>query len=107
MLTCIDGYWSEAEVATNSTVEAYRSIWERQQPTLRRLGGQYGKAVPRKAPVASSVLSMRWSQFLGRVKEDPYHGYDQRCELLGTIAAAFAKHADFASMPRDGAGSEA
>jgi hypothetical protein len=90
--------WSIATVATPSTVQAYRSVWERQQPVLRRLGGHYGRTKPRKAPVESSVMSMSWSDFVSAVRSDRYHGFKERCDLLSLVRSAFAKHRAFASM---------
>lgn len=94
----IQRYWSMAKVATPSTLQAYQSIWERQQPALRRLAGQYGQSRPRKAPVESSVMSMSWAQFVAAVKADRYHGFKERCALLNLVQASFARNATFGSM---------
>lgn len=99
ILKTISDYWSQAVALEPSAVLAYRSIWERQQPALRRLSGQYGASKPRKAPSESSVMTMTWSQFYEMVKADPNHGFKNRCDLLRLIAKGFANYTVFAEMP--------
>jgi HKD family nuclease len=97
----IDSYWSEATQVNKSDALAYREVWQRQQPALRRLSGQYGKSKTRKSPVSSSVMSMSWKQFLTAVKQDEHHGFHERCELLQMIRSEFDQHNNFASMKKE------
>jgi HKD family nuclease len=98
LLEVIDGYWTQATAITKEESQSYRTIWERQQPALRRLSGQYGKSSARKPPSASSVMSMPWSKFLAAVWKDPHHGFKERCQFLQRVRTAFLEHSDFHSM---------
>lgn len=94
----IDRYWLDAVPMDKTKALKYRASWQRRQPALGRLSGQYGKSKVSKSPSDSSVMSMSWKQFLSGVKKDQYHSFDERCKLLQLIQNAFAQHADFSSM---------
>lgn len=98
LLTFVKSCWSEAKTITKSDAEAYRAIWMIKQPKLKNLSGQYGFTISQKSPIGSSVMSMVWHQFLGEVKNDAEHGYEERCELLRVARAAFEEHGSLASM---------
>lgn len=98
LLGVIDDYWARATAVTKEESQSYRAIWERQQAALRRLSGQYGKSSARKAPTASSVMSMTWDTFLATVRKDSYHGFEERCQLLQAVRTAFLNQSDFHSM---------
>ena len=85
IVSLIDRYWQMAKPVNKSEAAAYREVWERKQPALRRLTG-------------SSVMSMTWDHYFDEVKTDPYHGFEKRCELLATVRKAFEKYRTFASM---------
>lgn len=99
IVSLIDRYWEMAKPIKKSEAAAYREVWNRKQPTLRRLIGQYGSSNTEKLLTASSVMSMAWDKYFNAVKTDQHHGFEKRCELLATVAGAFAKHRTFASMP--------
>ncbi len=98
IIVLIDRYWRMAKPIEKSEVAAYREVWDREQPALRRLIGQYGSSSTAKPPTASSVMSMSWNQYVDAVKADPYHGFKNRCKLLEVARRAFAGHATFALM---------
>jgi len=99
MVSLIDRYWEIAEPIRTREAAAYREVWNRKQPALRRLTGQYGSNDARKPLTDSSVMSMAWGQYFKMVKADPHHGFEKRCELLATVSRAFAENQTFASMP--------
>lgn len=98
----VDTYWPLAVPATRASALAYRTLWLRKQPVLRRLSGEYGKTKTRKLPTDSSVMSMSWEQFLAAVKaaveKGRFFDSDERCGLLRLVRIEFLKHANFASM---------
>jgi hypothetical protein len=98
LVSLIDEYWSTAKTINESEAAAYREVWARKQPAIRRVTGQYGSSRPRKPPTSSSVMSMSWQQYFAAVRADPYHGYENRCDLLARVSQAFAQHSHFASM---------
>lgn len=98
IVSLIDRYWQMAKPIKGNEAAAYREVWNRKQPTLRRLTGQYGSSSTAKPLTASSVMSMAWDRYFNTVKADPHHGFEKRCELLETVRRAFAEHPTFASM---------
>lgn len=98
VISLIDNYWSMAKSLKKSEAAAYREVWKRKQPALRRLTGQYGSSKSTKPPTASSVMSMSWKQYFMAVKADSYHGFENRCDLLALVREAFFQHSTFASM---------
>lgn len=99
IVSLIDRYWEMAKPIKKSEATAYREVWNRKQPALRRLTGQYGSSNTEKPLTASSVMSMAWDKYFNAVKVDRHHGFEKRCELLATVARAFAEYRTFASMP--------
>jgi len=99
IVSLIDRYWGIAKPIKKSEAAAYREVWNRKQPALRRLTGQYGASNTEKPLTASSVMSMAWDKYFIAVKADRHHGFEKRCELLATVARAFAMHRTFAQMP--------
>lgn len=95
----IDRYWQMASSIERREAAAYREIWNRKQPAIRRLTGQYGSSNTTKPLTASSIMSMTWNRYFNAVRADPHHGFEERCELLATVADAFKMHRAFASMP--------
>lgn len=96
--TLIDGYWQVARAIEKKEVAAYREVWNRKQPALRRLAGLYGSSRPTKPPTSSTVMSMAWDRYFATIKADPYHGFEERCALLAIVRSAFSEHAAFALM---------
>jgi len=99
IVSLIDRYWEMAKPIKKSEATAYREVWNRKQPALRRLTGQYGSSNTEKPLTASSVMSMAWDKYFNAVKVDRHHGFEKRCELLATVARAFAEYRTFALMP--------
>lgn len=93
----IADYWEQGEVVTICESQRYRGLWKSQQRSLRRISGQYGSAGKGKAPV-HTVMSMPWDVFFEKVKSDPHHGFEQRCELLDLIRKEFSLHLLFSDM---------
>lgn len=51
-----------------------------------------------KHPLDSDVMAMSWKAFKGRVKQDPYHGYKERIQLLTKVRGLFKEQPDFGKM---------
>ena len=94
----INSYWNEACSVSTATALSYRALWEKQQPALRRLSGQYGQTSKSKAPADSSVMAMSWTQFLAYVQNDEHHGFRERYELLNLVHNAFQITPHFQEM---------
>lgn len=98
VLALIESYWSVAKVMDGQTAGAYRRSWNHRQPVLRKLGGVYGPSKPKKPPVASSVLTMSWSDFKSAVEREGMDRVNQRCDLLDKVRSEFTKHSEFQTM---------
>lgn len=98
IVSLIDRYWQMAKPIKKSEAAAYREVWNRKQPALRRLTGQYGSSGIAKPLTASSVMSMAWDRYFNKVRADPHHGCEKRCELLATVRRGFSEHRTFALM---------
>ncbi len=94
----IDTYWGEAHTINQSEALSYRSLWLKQQPSLRRLSGQYGKNTKAKAPVDSAVMAMSWTQFFASVQLDNHHNFEERCDFLRGVHNAFETTDHFHQM---------
>lgn len=100
IIALIDGYFSGARTVGAGDAAAYRALWQKQQPVLRRLSGQYGKDAKNKPPVDSNVMAMTWERFVAAVRNDPYHGFENRCDLLKLVRDAFGRVGQFQLMDR-------
>lgn len=95
----IEEYWKNyGEMATAESEKKYRKMWEIIQPALRRISGTYSKGGKSKSPLQTEIMSMTWDLFYERVKDDPHHGFVERCDLLDTIRTEFKKHDSYKDM---------
>lgn len=94
----IADYWEQGEIVTNREAIRYRGLWKSQQNSLRRVSGQYGSSGKSKAPVHTEIMSMSWAEFYKKVQADPYHGFQERCELLDLVSEEFSTHDSFSDM---------
>jgi len=98
VVTLIDSYWNDARSVSKAAAISYRALWAKQQPTLRRLSGQYGRNSKSKAPADSAVMAMSWRRFFASVQEDAHHGFEERCNLLKLVRTAFETTSHFHEM---------
>ncbi|WP_072762066.1 phospholipase D family protein [Rhodanobacter sp. OK091] len=94
----IEEYWGDAKTIKKSEAKAYRQIWEQKRAMLDRLNGQYGSNRASRSPTESPVMSMAWRDYFKAVKADPYHGFENRCDILAIVRKAFAENDSFAEM---------
>jgi HKD family nuclease len=98
IVSAIGKYWSLGSAVTLEDVDAYSMAWRRRRPDMRRLSGQFGEVPPKKPFTRSRVMSMTWDDFLSTVRNDPNHGYKERCGLLSKARALFRSHPGFMFM---------
>lgn len=98
VLNKISDYWNMGELATDDLVEKYHALWLTQQAALKRISGGYSSETNSTSPIQTEIMSMSWNEFYKRVQNDPYHGYEQRCDLLELSHDAFRKHNSFSNM---------
>ncbi len=91
VLTLIKDYWEKSRSVSADDARAYRDFWERNQYSLRRLSGQYGKFARSNSPIESKIMTMTWEQFIDKVKKNPHddHEFEGRCRLLKLVHENF------------------
>ena len=94
----ISEFWNQGEFISNADARTYRELWEIQQRALRRVSGEYGANSKSKAPVRTEIMAMSWPDFLEKVRADPFHGFEQRCNLLDLVRDSFASSESFSEM---------
>ncbi|PXF64277.1 phospholipase D family protein [Kangiella spongicola] len=94
----IDDFWLQGKVVDVEKAKAYRELWKAQQGALRRISGSYSPTTKSKSPVHTEIMTMSWDAFLARVKDDPYHGFKERCNLLELVRGCFTESKTFAEM---------
>lgn len=95
----IERHWKSAQEVTEEDVSRYARIYNIQQSRMQKVAGTYGSAKTRKTPIESDVMSMDWSQYMARVREDKAHGINQRIQLMAKMRNAFAQYQTFSEMP--------
>ena len=96
----IEEYWKHGEVVTEELVSKYRALWQAQQSNLKRVSGEYFNGIKSKAPVHSEIMSMSWTSFFNAVQADPYHGFNERCDLLDLVRDEFRRIGHYSDMDR-------
>ena len=97
VLTLIEDYWNKSRMVRDDDARAYRAFWERNQSSLRRLSGKYGKLEISKSPIESNVMTMTWKEFICEVSlHEPEYG--ERCELLELVHKNFKDTPLFGDM---------
>ena len=95
----IQSYWNSAQEVTDADVERYRLLHIVHKRRLQKIAGTYGSTKTRKNPIQSDVMSMDWSQYIARVRQDKVHDINQRIRLMSELQNAFAQYPVFSSMP--------
>jgi len=95
----IQRYWKSAAMVIEADVERYRLLHSVQRQRLQKLSGTYGSTKTSKNPIQSDVMSMSWSQYMTRVRQDKAHGIDQRIGLMSELRNKLSQYPIFSGMP--------
>ncbi len=95
----IVSYYSMGREMSTEEYQAYKIIWQKQQPKLRKLSGIYGAEIPNASPVTSQIFTLDWPQYYLKVCNEPFDAIDERVALLDTIRDGFNNYSSFAEMP--------
>lgn len=100
-LAFIEAQFKEARAVSHEEAGNYRKLWKLRQPELKRLEGQYGETKSGTAPVYMPLMTMDWAQYLGLVKADKIHNFNDRLELLSIVRKLFTRSPRFSHMSQE------
>lgn len=95
----IKEYLALGKTVTEADAATYRALHKIQRKNLMHVSGEYSDGSKRVSPLDSNIMMLSWPDFFQAVKADPHHGFEERCELLASIRAAFEQYEHFSSMP--------
>ena len=101
--TFIKKTWNEAKYFTIDDLENYRTIWKNQKPKLNSLSGNYGNITKKiSKPIhLSSIMNMKWEDFIENVKNAEYHSLKSRIGVLETSKKLFKKSNSYSDLNDD------
>ncbi len=94
----IFNFWQEGEIVNLEQAKKYRELWKVQQGALQRISGNYHPGIKSRSPMYTKIMAMSWDTFLSHVKDDPYHGFVERCKLLESVHNCFIEYKTFQDM---------
>lgn len=100
IVSTLDDYFSQAKRLTNNDLDAYRSIWKRQQRRLTLLSGTYEPPTKKpkkssKSPLDVPLFVSSWPEYFDSVKEDTEHTTEGRLAVLEEARRLFSEHDHF------------
>ncbi len=92
----LDSYLLTGKKLTNVDLDAYRSIWTRQQRRLNPLSGNYEpptkKKKPTRSPLDVPLFVASWAEYFDSVKNDTEHTTKGRLAVLEEARRLFSTH---------------
>lgn len=103
IVSTLDSFSSQAKSLTSEDLNAYRSIWKRQQRRLNPLSGSYEPPTkkqkkPSKSPLEVPLFTAGWPEYFDSVKEDTEHTTEGRLEEARRL---FSTHDHFNQLNDD------
>jgi hypothetical protein len=98
----LDEYWGVAKCASEADLHLYRAVWNRKQPLVRKLHGDYGnpfkveKNDKGNDPGYVADLALTWDTYFNRVRSEPDrqptgHSIDERLKVIRADKELFAE----------------
>lgn len=78
----LERYWSSAQIFNDNDYNRYKSLWNKKLHIRSHLADEYSQESPGKPAYKSNIMTLSWSQFYKRAKNDKYHSFEIRLELL-------------------------
>jgi hypothetical protein len=102
-LTFIEKTWNEAKYFSKDDLENYKTVWKNQKPKLNSLSGNYGSLKKRtNKPVhLSSIVNMKWEDFIKNVENAEFHSLESRIGVLETSKKLFKKSNSYSELNKD------
>lgn len=91
----IENYWGNSESIDKDAYEKYVNVWKKNQEKVKELSGKYGKAKSGKPLVKSNLFTLTWDKYFKQIKNDEFHSFNGRIELLETVQRYFKKEHNF------------
>ncbi len=91
----LEKYWNRAKSISIKEASNYANLYKLNKPkpastSLSKNSKQY---------IETNIIPMPWADFFKKVKNDPHHGFNNRCNLLADIKKAFVEYVEFKKMP--------
>lgn len=104
----LDGYRNLGSAVDGSDLEAYRTLWRRQQRRLGSLSGRYDNHEDRgqqrtrvPSPLDVPLFRENWAEFFQALREHEQHTTEGRLAVLERANELFGGHQHFADMSED------
>jgi hypothetical protein len=96
----INELWGTGNKFNKSDLDNYKNIWMKHKSKIKKLSGIYGSKA--KKPIFETrVLSLTWSNFLEKVKNEKSHEYKNRIQVIKIARELFSKNKKFNDMKED------
>lgn len=88
----------DAKVIDSTYISKYRNLYFSKAKSLEKLSNIYSGQVMKKSPLDVDILTYSWAQYFNKIKQDQYHGFNDRLEMLEIIQSFFHKKASLQNM---------
>ncbi|MBL1431655.1 MAG: phospholipase D family protein [Robiginitomaculum sp.] len=96
--TCqeIDSYWKRGKIISKKEIEKYSRLYNLNTSKITEI---LKPALAKSKPyIETDIIPMSWSEFFNKVKKDPHHGFEKRCQLLSEVRKLFYETDEYCEM---------
>ncbi|SDP61258.1 phospholipase D family protein [Desulforhopalus singaporensis] len=91
----INNYWEKSESVDKNFYKNYINVWKKNQKKVKKLSEQYGRNNSNKPLVKSKLFTLTWDKYFKQIKNDKFHSFKGRIELLDTVQSYFEHEKHF------------
>lgn len=88
----------DAKVIDSTYISKYRNLYFSKAKNLEKLSNIYSGQAMKKSPLDVDILTYSWAQYFNKIKQDQYHGFNDRLEMLEIIQSFFHKKESLQNM---------
>lgn len=88
----------DAKVIDSTYISKYRNLYFSKAKNLEKLSNIYSGQAMKKSPLDVDILTYSWAQYFNKIKQDQYHDFNDRLEMLEIIQSFFHKKASLQKM---------
>lgn len=98
LMDTVENYWVNAESISQKEHHNYKNIWNKNRKKLNSLKGTCGKSRKKKPLIKSQIFSLDWSEYFELIKNDEFHSFAGRIDLLAKAQQYFRQNANFSQL---------